>query len=287
MKIGNRSITMKKYNGFIIILAACLILGACASRSTGQDQGTIPAEFARIIVEQVIPFNSEDPEGLRLELRFNLAEPADSRSGIRDLVRELLYKGQSAADYGDAVIQEHGALYDELRAQWATEEEASDSFNWYYTEDVEGHLVSVKSIIPGYETLLVLTKTTDTYTGGAHGSFSTNSFVVDPAAIKRLTIDDLFSNREELRRLLEAELRRRYELPKGAPLSEAGFFEDQVELPENFFLSQDAPERLSGNSTDGGPFISFLWNAYEIAPYVMGPITATLPLRELSALLRK
>jgi hypothetical protein len=267
---------MKKHS--ICIIGLAFILGGCvsASRSTAQ------AEFTRIAVERAIPFNSEDSKGARLEVRLNLAEPADSSAGIRELARQLLYKGQSAADYGDAVVKEQAALYSELRAQWTPEEGVSDSFNWYYQEDVEGRTVSVKNRLPGYESLLALTKTTETYTGGAHPNRLTTCFVIDPQAIKRLTLDDIFGSREELRIRLEAELRRQYDLPKGAPLSQAGFFEDRVELPENFSLAQNAP----GTST-GGPFISFLWNAYDIAPYVMGSITVTLPLKSLSALLRK
>jgi hypothetical protein len=133
--------------------------------------------------------------------------------------------------------------------------------------------------MPGREKLLVLAKTTDSFLGGAHGNYVTSCFVIDPAAVKRLMLDDIFSSREELRLLLEAELRRRHHLPEGAPLSQAGFFEDRIELPENFFFT----EETSGDS----PFMHFFWNTYDIAPYVMGSIEVSLPLKSLSPLLRK
>jgi hypothetical protein len=153
------------------------------------------------------------------------------------------------------------------------------SFNWYYMEKVENKTVQVNGFMPGPGNLLMLTKTTESYFGGAHGNSVTSCFVIDPVAVKRLTLDDIFGNREELRGLLEAELRRRYQLPEGAPLSEAGFFTDRIELPENFFLAEEAPE--------DSPFMHFFWNAYEIAPYVMGAIEVSLPLKELSPFFRE
>jgi hypothetical protein len=270
---------MKKHR--ICIIGLAFILGACASRNTP------PAEFVPVARSSIVPFNNEDDEGPRLEIRLNLSEATDSKAGIDELVRQLLYKGQSAEDYGNAIIEEYTSLYDEQRTQWTPDEEDRlDSFNWYYDEDIVSSFVSVKKFLPGYKTLLTLTKTTDTYTGGAHGNSVITSFVIDMAAIKRLTLDDLFGNREELRRLLEAELHRQYRLPEEAPLSQAGFFEDTLELPENFLITQNAPDNIPG-ATGQDPHISFLWNTYEIAPYVMGPVRVDLPLREMSGLLRR
>jgi hypothetical protein len=209
-----------------------------------------------------------------------LSEPADPDSGLGKLIRELLYGGQSASDYGKAVIAEHRNIYTGLRDEWIPQGGAQTaSFNWYYMETVENRMVSVKNFIPGRKNLLILTKTTENYLGGAHGNRYTSCFIIDPAAAKQLTLDDIFNSPEELRLALEAELRRQYQLPEGAPLSSAGFFEDKIELPENFFLAEEA----SGDS----PFIHFLWNAYEIAPYVMGAVEVSLPLKSLSPLLRK
>jgi hypothetical protein len=270
---------MKNFSVCVIIFAASLFFGACL-HSAGNARGQSAAGFAPVVVESVIPFDKNDPESARFEISLTLSEPAASDSGAGKLVRELLYGGKSAADYGQELTAEHEELYAGLRAKWIPQGGARmASFNWYYTEKVENRTVSVKGFMPGREKLLVLTKTTDSFLGGAHGNYVTSCFVIDPAAEKRLTLDDIFSSREELRLLLEAELRRRYQLPEGAPLSRAGFFEDRIELPENFFPAEDA----SGYS----PVMHFLWNTYDIAPYVMGAIEVSLPLKSLSPLLRK
>jgi hypothetical protein len=286
---------MKKHNTCIIIsdivpviiLAFCLFGGSCISSRSGTAGS--PAGFTPLVVESVIPFDEEDPESARLEINLALSEPADSGAGIGGLVRELLYEGQSAENYGKAVAAIHGELYDALRAEWIPRREdvRTDSFNWYYSEKVENRTVSVKGLIPGRENLLVLTKTTESYLGGAHGDSVTSCFVIDPAAAKRLTLDDIFNSREELRLKLEAELRRQYQLPEDAPLSAAGFFEDKIKLPENFFPVDDASGDVSGGDGDGSPVMRFLWNAYEIAPYVMGAIEISLPIGDLAPLFRK
>jgi hypothetical protein len=238
-------------------------------------------EFTPVLMENVIPFDRKDIESARFEMRLALSEPANADSDIGDLIRELLYEGQSAVNYGKTIAVEHEKSYAKLRTEWIPQGGARmDSFNWYYMEKVESRTVSVKDLMPGRENLLVLTKTTESYFGGAHGNTSTACFVIDPAAVKRLTLDDIFNSREELRFALEAELRRQYQLPEGAPLSSVGFFENSIELPENFFPEK---EEASGDS----PSMHFFWNVYEIAPYVMGTIEVSLPLKNLSALLRE
>jgi hypothetical protein len=85
-------------------------------------------------VESVIPFDGNDPESARFEISLTLSEPADSDSGTGKLVRELLYEGQSAANYGKAVAAEHEELYAGLRAEWIPlGASRMASFNWYYT----------------------------------------------------------------------------------------------------------------------------------------------------------
>ncbi|MDR1353856.1 MAG: RsiV family protein [Treponema sp.] len=262
---------MKKYSICTIVLAACLLAGGCVSSPNSA------AGFKPFVLENVIPFDQGNPQNPRFEISMSLADPAKPDSGIGNLIRELLYEGQSAADYGNAVAAKLGKLYAEIHGEWESlGERPMDSFNWHYTEKAEGRTVSVKGLIPGHEKLLVLAKTTESYLGGAHGNSSTSCFVVDPAAAKQLVLDDIFNDTEKLRLLLEAELRRQYGLPENAPLSEAGFFEDRVELPENFFLTEKDASSMY-----------FLWNAYEIAPYVMGAIQISLPFRSLSPLFRK
>jgi hypothetical protein len=282
---------MKKYSVCIVVFAACLFSAGCISSQSGApEQAAVQstAGFMPVIVESIVPFDKETPESTRFEIRLVLSELTDSGTEIGELVRELLYKGQSATDYGKAVIAEHRDIYTGMRAEWIPQGAARiASFNWYYMEKVENRTVPVKGLIPGREKVIMLTKTTESYLGGAHPNSSIESFVIDPDAVKRLTLDDIFGNREELRSLLEAELRRKNQLPEGAPLSEAGFFTDRIELPENFFLAEKAPENPSGRQAGNSPFMHFLWNTYEIAPYAMGAIEVALPLEELSPFFQK
>jgi hypothetical protein len=94
-------------------------------------------------------------------------------------------------------------------------------------------------------------------------------FVFDAASAKQITLADIMPKTgiAALTAEAEASLRKDAGLAPNAPLTEAGFFEDRVALPDNFYLTPEG--------------IHFHWDPYEAAPYVMGFIETTVAYTEL------
>jgi hypothetical protein len=117
-----------------------------------------------------------------------------------------------------------------------------------------------------YEHYIVIKRVTDAYEGGAHGMFGTDYRVFDRNTGRFATLADIVgaARLPDLRQTVLAKVREKFELRKDERLTDAGFFKDDLELTENFFLSEDG--------------IGFHWNPYELAPYVFGEIEVVVPL---------
>jgi hypothetical protein len=117
-----------------------------------------------------------------------------------------------------------------------------------------------------YEHYVVVKRVVEYYDGGAHGMFGTDYHVFDRNAARFVTLADVVDEARlsGLRLAVLDELRKKFELREDEHLTDAGFFADDLELTENFFLSADG--------------IGFHWNPYELAPYVFGEIEVVVPL---------
>ncbi|MCK4288151.1 MAG: DUF3298 domain-containing protein [Bacteroidales bacterium] len=96
------------------------------------------------------------------------------------------------------------------------------------------------------------------YTGGAHG-IEVNKFnVIDLKNGNIITIDDIFEDgyKPKLTKILNQKLRELYLFKPEDNLKDAGFFVDEVEPNNNFYINKDG--------------IGFYYNSYEIAPYSNG-----------------
>lgn len=124
--------------------------------------------------------------------------------------------------------------------------------------------------------LFVLQIDLSSYTGGAHGSYATlcYNFTKDG---KQLLWDDIIETgmKDSLVRLNESSLRIANEIPEGQSWEDAGFFVDSSHMPLPAMFAFDK---------NG---LNMIYNQYEIAPYVMGIITYTIPYNRLNGLIRK
>ncbi len=125
--------------------------------------------------------------------------------------------------------------------------------------------------------LISLVYTQYQYTGGAHGLQSVSCLVVDVNKGRVVRLADLFTAgyEKQLIEQLEKEFRREYDIPEGEPLNgENGLlFDPHLPVTSNFYLTKEG--------------IGFVYNPYEVAPYVVGEINLFLPFSSLKGLLRK
>jgi hypothetical protein len=246
---------LKKWSLYFLPFAVCLIGISCAGgkESPQKDSRGQAASYSVITVNSSIILSPEQGEaGPRLELSLNLLDPKGDK-----LLQELLYAGAGPQEYADNLIQTHRHFYQEILVMADdVPEPPSPVFDWNYRE-IHGIRV--------YPQLLIVDRTKEYYTGGAHGMSETSYFLIDSAAKKQIHLKDLFRDgtAKALQERVEAALRVYSGLKEGAPLSNGYYFEDSAEPPDNFCLTPQG--------------ITFHWNPYEIAPYAVGPVEITVP----------
>lgn len=140
---------------------------------------------------------------------------------------------------------------------------------WYsYYKGIESHVQLCNT--------LVLTYRIDynEYTGGAHGIYMSTFLNLDLRTLAPIRLDDLFAGdyKEQLTDLLWNQLMVDNKVATRQELEDMGYVTTGDLTPtENFYLGKDG--------------ITFYYNVYDIAPYVMGPVKITLPYEMMQHLL--
>jgi hypothetical protein len=250
-------------------LLILLSLEACAGGSKTapekKSSGPQTSPYPAVVIEKAVPLMPEKGGGgPKLELSMTLLDPAGE--GLGPLLQELLYGGKPPQEYADALILDYQNFYHEAYGSLPQDGAGlpPSMMEWSY-----GEIHRVQSNPP----LMVVDRSKEYFTGGAHGMREREYFVMDSAEKQRLSLKDLFleSAGAPLKALVEDALREYSKLSPGEPLSAGHYFDDSVEVSENFFL---APEG-----------IGFHWNPYEIAPYSVGFIEVVVPYERLQGLL--
>lgn len=113
------------------------------------------------------------------------------------------------------------------------------------------------------------------FTGGAHGMETQKYMVADLKSGKRINLEDIFLRgyEAELTTLLTNKLRNMSGLTGQGKLTDSGYFADQINPTENFYVNANG--------------IGFVYDPYEIAPYAFGSIRIFLTREELGSILRQ
>ena len=140
---------------------------------------------------------------------------------------------------------------------------------WYsYYKGIESHVqLYVKH-------LLVYRIDYNEYTGGAHGIYMSTFLNMDLRTLAPIRLDDLFVSdyKEALTDLLWNQLMADNKATTRQELEDMGYATTgDLEPTENFYLGKEG--------------ITFYYNVYDIAPYVMGAVKITLPYEMLQHLL--
>lgn len=141
-------------------------------------------------------------------------------------------------------------------------------FNYYCS--IEAHPLNVNSGI------LVYKLENSSYTGGAHGMYSTTYLNFRPETGQVIRLKNLFKpgSEKQLNRLLLEKLMKDTNSGSLKELQDKAYLQDTDMYPsENFCLTNDS--------------ITFVYNVYEIAPYSSGITEITLPLSNLNDLMIK
>jgi len=104
-----------------------------------------------------------------------------------------------------------------------------------------------------------------TYTGGAHPMTYQKYLNVDPDTGEKIDLGKFFTNQDELKRLVEREIRETHDIETEQLWSDV-FFTERFQWPENMGLTNDG--------------LVLVYNPYEILPYAAGFTEVIIPLVE-------
>lgn len=155
----------------------------------------------------------------------------------------------------------------------------ADSFIQDYTQDSNNftswELERSVRIIHNTNTLLTLLFEEFGFTGGAHPFNGSRFIVLNLANAQPVSLDDLMNPGYEaaLNVAGEKAFREARQLTDHSSLEEDGF-----NFANNAFVLNDN----YGVNKDG---LSFIFNSYEVAPYVMGPTEFTIPYEDIRSLI--
>lgn len=183
-------------------------------------------------------------------------------TALKKVIATELGSKNSPADIGPYLLAEKKSfLADYLKDNKTIPDSELVNFSPGYSQDATNRLL----IMYQSPAILTLANFNYSYTGGAHGNYSTSYISINPATGKQYTLAQVLSpaGRKQLNALLAKHFRKDKKLSASAPLSEGGLFDDTLTANNNFFLT--------------GTGIGFGYAPYEIGPFAMGEIIIFIP----------
>jgi len=260
----------------LIVAATLLAVAACGTEkktSVDEDGGAIRFSAHEISAESRTCVESEGTCA-RVHLKFIETTGGGTEAArgnieiylLHDLVSRM--RSLLPEEVGNSINNPEG-----LAAAFLAEHRA---FVEAFPDATAGWSVEITaSAIASTPTVATLDITEFAYTGGAHPNTRRRLVSFDVESGQLLGVDDLTTDIDTLTSLAERQLRLDQGLGAEDDLETAGFWfpKEGFSLPDNLGITADG--------------IVFHWDAYEIAPYSMGPIDVTVSSADLNPIVDK
>lgn len=225
----------------------------------------------------------ENPENPNCNLQINFTFPAqyDNKDILKKVQKQFVssYFGDSyetlspeeaTAKYTEDYLNSYKELTDEYKAELAKADDTPVGAWFSYYEMSSDDIAYNKNDIISY------TVNFENYTGGAHGAHSFTNHVINLKTGNPITEEDIFVDgyQEDLAQILIDRIAKQNSLDDVKELENIGFFSIDEIFPNGNFLIDD----------NG---ITYTYNEYEIAAYVVGATNVHLPYEEIQHLLKK
>lgn len=264
---------------FTIILTSLLIISCKTDKKTVAENNI---QFDSITVDKTYHM-LEQPDNPNCNLQIKFIYPA--KFGNKDVLAQL--KKHFITSY-------FGDIYDEL-----TPEQAVDEYVKIYMEDYKSleddfkeekekskgaplaswfsyYEMSSNEIIFNKANILCYSVNFENYTGGAHGAHAHMNYVLNLKTGDIVTEEDIFIEdfQDTLALMLVDKIAEQNEVENAKELESIGFFSvDEIFPNGNFLVDEEG--------------ITYYFNEYEIAAYVVGITSVKLFYSEIKHLLKK
>lgn len=257
---------MVRFHSLAVLLIAAF-LGAVSGLSEQSDGNLVfeNRQFSRSSSGCATDVN----QCIKIEIEYPVAVkgPRKALQTINDTID--LYVRQSLAFFPVDDTHELPTSLDEIADRLVADyEEFSKERSTPWTIETKGEVLFQN------KNLVAISLDNFSYTGGAHP----NSFRIlvnfDAKNGKVIKLEDVVTDVEKLKVILEAKFREHHDLSKDANLNEEGFFWDsQFSFPANFAVQEDG--------------LLFYYNPYEVAAYVVGSTEVLVPFKAMKDILAK
>lgn len=272
---------MKKQNVSLLILSVTIgiFLFSCDNKAN-RDRGAL--EFDSIQINETAHlFGDTAKPACNLVVNLAYASHSDDAS-LQDSLNQYFLAAclgdsflhmppaEAVEKYKERYVSDYRNDLEELYRKEEQEFGDASQRAWYsYYKYVQSHIQYYR------KDLLVYRVRYEEYTGGAHGIYMTSFLNLDLRTLTPIRLSDLFADdyKEALTDLLWNQLMADNHVATRQELEDLGYGSTGDLTPsENFYLGRDG--------------ITFYYNVYDIAPYVMGAIDITLPYEIMAHLLK-
>lgn len=263
----------------LAILLVALFTTGCNTGTKGNSENSIT--FDSISVEKTYHL-MENPDNPNCNLEINFSYPKDfkDKSILKDMQKQFIssyfgedYENLTPEEAIQKYTEDYLAAYKDLEQDYKEEIARSEDTpvdSWYSYYEMSGNELTYNK-----NNILCYTVSFENYTGGAHGAHTYNNYVLSTETGKLITEEDIFvdSYQEKLAQTLVDQIAKQNNLTDAKELENIGFFSVDEIFPNGNFSIDD-----SG--------ITYSFNEYEIAAYVVGVINVHIPYQEIRYLLR-
>lgn len=264
----------------IVFFLASLFLASCHSGTKQTAENTVQFDSIRVDKTYHLLDNPENPNcNLQLDFVFPV------KSGDKDHLQKIQnlfvqsyfgenYENLSPAEAVAKYTEDYLNAYKELEADYQDDLAKQDQAPvgaWYsYYE------MSSDDIVYNGNDLLSYIINFENYTGGAHGAHSFTNRVINMKTGKFVTEEEIFieNYQDDLARILIDRIAKENNVENAKDLENIGFFSVEEIFPNGNFLVDEKG-------------ITYTFNEYEIAAYVVGATQVFIPFEDIQYLLKK
>lgn len=265
---------------FLPFLWIVFLLGACRGGTKNIAENDIRFDSIQVDKTYHLLDNIENPN---CNLQINFVYPSEGADkAILEKIQkqfvsayfgekyENLSPAEAVARYTDNYIADYKELETDFKRELENEDEGAVGAWYSYYE------MSEDEIAYNCNDLLSYTVLVENYTGGAHGAHARTNHVINLKTGKPVTEEEIFveNYQDNLAEILVDRIARENQVDDPKELENMGFFSVDEIYPNGNFLVDE-----------GG--ITYTFNEYEIAAYVVGATHVYLPFESIQYLLKK
>ncbi|MDO4755898.1 MAG: DUF3298 domain-containing protein [Parabacteroides sp.] len=265
---------------FILLFFSILFVTSCHTKSKQTVENNIQFESLQVDKTYHLLEQSNNPN-CNLQLTFTFPKDFQDKEILKKLQKAFVssyfgekYEDLSPEEASNQYAKDYIEAYKELEQDFKEEQKKqgdSPIDSWYSYYEMASNEITFNQ-----NNLISYTIYFENYTGGAHGSHSCTNHVINLQTGNPITEEDIFVEnfQDDLAQILVNTIVKQREVEQAKDLENIGYFSiDEIFPNGNFFIDEKG--------------ITYTFNEYEIAAYVVGITQVFLPFNEISFLLKQ